>query len=102
MYAKSRSGLSLVEVLAGIAALASLAVLIITVIRSIEERGRSHPATTESFKAAGMALCEELHGGTPMWATCVNQVLTEWARALGNQDAFNTGAVPSIPPARWP
>lgn len=107
MKRNRQGGFTLVELLiaaavaAGIAAI--VAVALYALLKNIEDRGKAHPATTESYKVAGIALCEQLHGNaSAAWATCVNQVLTEWARAVANQDAFNKAAVTSIPAAKWP
>jgi type II secretory pathway pseudopilin PulG len=102
MKTKRQAGFTLLDLLLAAGAVAAVATLIIVLIVNIREKGESHPATTESYKVAGVALCEELHGNTPTWAACMNQVLTEWARAVSTQSAFNKAAVPSIPAAKWP
>lgn len=84
-------------------AIAAAAAAIAALIRAIYKFGESHPVTTESFRTAGIALCEKLHGGNSQaYAACAAEVMAEAARALATQSRFDTGNVPSIPPGNWP
>ena len=73
------------------------------VTKEINKQARTHIVTVESFRAAGTALCMELYSGdSARYAACLKEVMEEFSRAISSQSAFNTAAVPSIPPAQWP
>jgi len=75
----------------------------IGVVNYINDQGESHSAVTESFKVAGIVLCQELHGNNSVaWAKCINEVMAEWARATSTRSSFDTSNVPSIPAGSWP
>lgn len=73
------------------------------IIYKAKKIAEPHPVTTESFRAAGVAICSRLHdSGSGEWETCVAQVNAEAARALLNNEKFDTSKVISIPTNEWP
>ncbi|MCV0400417.1 MAG: hypothetical protein K5777_00335 [Nitrosopumilus sp.] len=72
------------------------------IIYKAKKIAEPHPATTESFRAAGVAICTRLYTSGAQWETCVGQVNAEAARALANQEQFDTSNVSSIPTSEWP